>query len=451
MLISNGMGEVLKIVNTGEAIFEEDARATPVVVKKNYRGFVPWGVDNLRPQKILKLVRKDEVMNQNQLFNTLCCYAGGVKVLDEKTGLPIKCDSSAVWNFFRRNRLAPFFLEQVSDIQYFFFSVAVIILNKKGDRIVQLLHKEAGFCRFETANPDTGRVEHVFYANWAEHPRDESVEAIPLLNIVDPLGDLEQRMGITTNDEGEYKTTTDRKFAILTRVPTGGNKYYPSVPFWAVFRSGWYDIKQMIPTGKKANFKNGLAVRWMVEINGEYRKKIFEEEKISDPVKQSERWKKEKANIRDFMMGVENEGKVWVTGFYVDPTGKEQSMVRISQVGGDRKGGEWISDSEEASNMICYAQGIHPSLIGATPGKTKGSFSGSDKRELFTMKQSLNLPIHDQLRELFFVIQEFNRHTDARWGEVVFDIPLIMLSTLDKGSDAVKTNYIPIPSDDDTE
>ena len=53
----------------------------------------------------------------------------------------------------------------------------------------------------------------------------------------------------------------------------------------------------MIPVGKKAKFQNSLAVRWLVEINAKYRTTIMDEERITDPKKQIERWNKEKENI----------------------------------------------------------------------------------------------------------------------------------------------------------
>ena len=175
----------------------------------------------------------------------------------------------------------------------------------------------------------------------------------------------------------------------------------------------------------------------------------MDEEKITDPKKQIERWNKEKENIREFMMGIENEGKVWITGYYVDPKGVEQSYVKITCIDKTKQGGDWIEDSEEASNMLCYGQGIHPSLIGATPGKTKGSFSGSDKRELFTMKQSMEIPFHDLLLDQFFIIQEFNKATDPEWDKVIFDIPIIMLTTLDQGKDAKATSSNELKDGDD--
>ena len=438
-VISSGGGEILEVMDVGSTVFEENTDVNPIKPGGEwpYRGYVPWGDDNLRPYEILKLIRKDEVMSQNQFFNILTCYSGGIKVKDIATGKNVK--SGAVFDFFRRNRPVRFFLEQISDMKHFFFTVAVIILSKDGKRIVQLRHKEASYCRFETCNPDNGRIEHVFFANWEKNVNTSEIEVIPLLDPVDPLGDLDVRMGRETNEKGEKIMSPDRKFAILTSFPIAGNKYYPFVPFWAIFNSGWFDIKQMIPVGKKSKFKNSLAVRWLVEINPKYKEAIFEEEKITDPMKRMERWKKERQNIKDFMMGIENEGKVWITGYYVNPRGEEQPYVKITRVDKSKEGGDWIEDSEEASNMLCYGQGIHPSLIGATPGKTKGSFSGSDKRELFTMKQAMEIPFHDLMQETYFIIQEYNKVEDPAWGNVEFDIPIVMLTTLDKGTDAKTT------------
>ena len=81
--------------------------------------------------------------------------------------------------------------------------------------------------------------------------------------------------------------------------------------------------------------------------------------------------------------------------------------------------------------MICYAANIHPSMVGASPGKNKGSQSGSVQRELFTMKQSLEKSYQDILLEPLFVLKKFNG-----WDDFKYDVPIITLTTLDKGKDA---------------
>jgi hypothetical protein len=187
----------------------------------------------------------------------------------------------------------------------------------------------------------------------------------------------------------------------------------------------------MIPAGKKAKFRNQTGIKYHVEVHKDYWENLYREEKITDPEKKTARVKKEKENIKNFCTGIENAGKLWITGFYVDPNGKEVRMVRINLIDNSKEGGDWIEDSEEASNMICYADNIHPSLVGAAPGKSKDNRSGSVQRELFTMKQALEKPYHDILLEPLFVIREYNG-----WTDFTYDIPVITLTTLDKGKDA---------------
>lgn len=428
--VSKDYQNMINDIDSGVTVFEENADLKPKTLpgekNKKYRGYVPWGDENLRPNEIIELQRKDEVLSSNLFFNILAGYGSGITYKNPEGK---KVTDQEILDFFKFNRSTKYLLEQMTDMKHFFFTVSVIILNGEGSKIVRLVHKEAMYCRFETCN-DAGVIEHVFFGDWEKSGNDK-FEAIELLDPLNPLGDLMVRMGKLPDADGKMQTATDiRKFAILNKIPTPGNSYYPFPYHWSIFNSGWFDIKQMIPTGKKAKFKNGLIINYQVEVNNAYWKMLFEAEKITDPKLQQERVTKEKENIKSFLLGIENSGKVWFSGFYVDLAGKEQKMVRIEKINKEKEGGDWIEDTEEASNMECYAQGVHPSLIGATPGKTKGSFSGSDKRELFTMKQALEKAIRDIILEPYYVIKEFNQ-----W-DIDFEIPFVMLTTLDKKADA---------------
>lgn len=83
--------------------------------------------------------------------------------------------------------------------------------------------------------------------------------------------------------------------------------------------------------------------------------------------------------------------------------------------------------------MLCYSDLIHPNLVGAIPGKSANNNSGSDKRELFTMKQSLEISYHDIMLVPYRVIMLYNG-----WKDVRIEVPLIMLTTLDQNTDAAK-------------
>lgn len=424
----------IETVNDSSAVFDEDSYANAVSIPGTDYRYIPFGADDQLPYAMINMIGKDEILAQNQCFNVLTCYGGGLKYVDYNTEKPTR--DPEIKRFYDRNFLPAFWIDQITDFKYFYFAVAVIILSRDGSKIVQIRHKEACNCRLEKA--ENGRIGHIFYGDFRDKaPTKDAVEVLPLLDLVDPLGDLLVRMGKEPGNDGICRERTkDRKFAIVMRFPTPGLQYYPVPYYTSIFRGHWYDIKQLIGIGKKAKLRNSTSVKYLVEVHRDYWNRLCTDEGIVDPQKKAERIKAEKENIIKFISGIENSGKVWITGFYTNPDGNEVSMVKIQQIDKGKEGGDWADDINESSNMLCYALNIHPNLVGATPGKSQSNNSGSDKRELFTLKQSIEVASHDLLCNVHNVVIEYND-----WGEKVYpDVPLIMLTTLDKKNDAKKVS-----------
>lgn len=419
-------------VEDSNQVFDEDANiSTTPVPNRQGMSYVNFGEDNQLPFKIIKMIGQDEVMSQNKLFNVITCYGAGLKYMDVDTKQPTTHPEIKSW--LVRNSLPLFQLEQATDMKYFFFCVSVIILSKDGKKINRLIHKEACYCRFEKAR--YGKINHVIYANFRDNASlsPDDYEVIRLLDPRDPLGDLMVLMGREPGRDGQTRIRTkDKKFAILVRFPTPGFQYYPIPYYTSIFRGDWYDIKRLIGKGKKAKLRNHASVKYQVEVHKDYWRNICDEEHITDPLKKQERIKKEKENIKKFVSGIENSGKVWITGYYVNPNGQEVRMVRINVIETGKEGGDWSEDIQEASNITCYGDNIHPNLVGATPGKGQSNNSGSDKRELFTLKQALEIPFHDLMNIPHQIVIAYNG-----WGEKVYpDIPMVLLTTLDQNTDA---------------
>ena len=109
-------------------------------------------------------------------------------------------------------------------------------------------------------------------------------------------------------------------------------------------------------------------------------------------------------------------------------------MVRVSTItdGSKKEGGNWSDDMQEAANALCFAFGVHPNLVGATPGKSQMNNSGSDKRELFTLKQAVEKAFHDVMAKPYHVILHYNG-----WSEkYTVDVPMIQLTTHDENKDS---------------
>ena len=395
--------------------------------------YVNWGEDNQYPQNLIKAIRNDEVLSPNKELTVKTCYGAGLMFKDLITGE--KTTDKDVKKFMMRNNLPYFLINQITDFKYFFISIDVIILNAEAKKIVQVRHKSMVNCRL--APMKNGVIPYVVSADFSKST-PENIEKIPLLDIYDPLGDLLVRLGREPGDDGKTGTATEeRKFAVMTIFPTPGDAYYPTPYYTSFVRSKWYDIKQLIPIAKKAKLKNISSLRYVIEIHEDYWQRLINNEKIYDEQKQNERIALEKKNIIAFVSGLENSGKTLFTTMYKDLKGETVADIRITVLNSQKEGGDWSEDIAEASSVACYSDGIHPNMIGAAPGKSGMNNSGSDKRELFTMKQSMETTFHHLILNLFNVIIEFNG-----WN-VEPIIPMITLTTLDKHKDAELTT----PSD----
>ena len=425
-----GSGEV------GDAIY------SPITINGRDYEYIHYGDDNDMPYELQRLLRMNMIAQRAQAFNVQCCYGQGVRFVDRTTGKDT--DDAEIREFCLRNSVHEVFMEQATDMKFFYWNVTVIILSRDHSKIIQMRHKDVSYCRFERPDAKTGLINHIFYGDFRKAMSPIEAEAIPLLDINDPLGDLMARMGkgpdiYTGERRPEPKIGRDCKFAIVSRIPTPGYQYYPIPYYAAIFDDAWYDIYRLIGIGKRYMIKNTSAPRIQIEIHKDYWMNLCNEEGIIDPQKRKERIDAEKQSIIDFVCGTENAGKALITGYYFDPNGKEQRMVRIINLNesGKKEGGDWADDMSEASNALCFSFGVHPNLVGATPGKSQMNNSGSDKRELFILKQSLEKPCHDIMLKPYHVILHYNK-----WSErnITVDVPMIELTTLDKNKDMQKSS-----------
>ena len=147
-LLDLGTGGVMASVATVEdttGVFDDwrmQFRPVPGYPNEMY---APFGIDNQLPYKIRELIGSDEVTAQNKLFNVLTCYGAGLQLQDEATKQATQHADAR--RFLRRNALSSFYLEQITDMKYYFFAVCIVILSKDGSTINRLVHKDACFCR----------------------------------------------------------------------------------------------------------------------------------------------------------------------------------------------------------------------------------------------------------------------------------------------------------------
>ena len=411
-----GINAKVAFVPDTTTLFKESID-TPNLVIDDKTSIVPWGVDNKMPYTILDKIEQDETLTTCQTFNAEVCYGGGLTYDCSEADERIR---NEVEDFLFENSLPDYFLGACLDFKHFGFCVSLLILSKDGKHITNIYRKEAANCRFTPADGH-GVSKEILFANW-EAVDQGQIEHIPLLSQVNPWRDLQAR--ISNGD-------THRKFAIVSRIPTARNTYYPIPYYAAIFKSRWYDIKQLITTAKKAKLQNSAPIKYQIEISNKYWEKLFLSKGITSLEDKRKAVTQAKQEMIDFLTRAENSGKVLFSEFYQTPDGKEQKEVRISPIDTGKEGGDWETDIQEAINIICFTLRVHSNLVGSVPGKAQSNNSGSDKRELYTIAQALQKPYHDILFLPHRIITRFNG-----WKGVKIDCPFIQLTTLDEHRDA---------------
>ena len=434
--------------------FLDDKRQQPVKVsepKKKPKGageveFMPWGDNNKFPVELMDKIHANVVVSSNVEFNAGIMYGDGImvaqkvkingKVIYEEC---LPSEQPEVFEWLQNNNYTRVIQENANDLTVFSKAFVELILGRDEKPNIALVRSKETVCsRVSKQDDKTGKIlYHGYSGKWGETSPDDCI-ITEMLDEQAPFFDLKIKLGLIHNpDTGEKKKQSEEKHFILPlSLPVPGRFYYNKSFWWSIFKSGWYDFACSIPAFKKALIKNQMVLKYHIQISEAFWDKLFLSEGIAkdDDKKKKARRKKFLQDMNDFLSGEENAGMSFVSHFNYDKVkGFEIHDIIIKPVESFLKGGEYLEDSEEASNVICYAMSVHPSLRGASPGKNK-NINGTEARELFIIKQAMTKPLRDLLVMPLYIAKELNG-----WEkDLHFVIPNIMLTTLDKGAGAEK-------------
>ncbi|MBK5720138.1 hypothetical protein JGH11_04555 [Dysgonomonas sp. Marseille-P4677] len=419
------------------------ATVEPKNIKKEIE-FVYWGKSNKLPVEILDKVHGNITVASNTDFNARISYGDGLIVAKKvkKDSLIsyeelLPSENPEIFEFLENNNVTRILQEAGNDLVTFADGYIELIFNRKEKaQIVKVRHKEVAFSRLSKQHEKTGIIEyHGYSSKWGESQQDDII-ATPFLDRAAPLYDLKKRLGILPDENtGKVSKTSEKRFILSLGLPVPGRFYYNKPYWWSIFKSGWYDISCAMPLFKQALIENKMKILFEVKINETFWEKLFKSEGITDPKKKADRKTQFLKELDDFLAGKENAGKSFVSHFKYDQIkGYEIHDIIIKPIQSNQDGGEYNEDVEEANNVISYAMGVHPSLQGATPGKSK-NINGTEARELFIIKQAMTKPLRDALLQFLYVCKAING-----WDQDIhFVIPNIMLTTLDKNTGAEKS------------
>lgn len=388
----------------------------------------PWGADNLMPSHLLEKVAKGDIVGANLRFNRDVAFGLGPKLMRavkrDEYGRVLEwapVESGPEFDWFEANDIPLFIQQQLTDISYFYNAFPEIILDEDFRKIRAIRHKEAVFSRWGVAGKN-GINQH-YYADWTDNPSEKDIIETKVLDEFDTMRDLQILAA-------KHK---DKRFIFPVYMPSPGKPYYSEPEWYSIFRSGWYDHSIMVPELKKAILKNQLGVKFIIYVAQEYFDNICKMEGIdrNDRKAYQDRINKEKQAFNSFLTGEQNASKAILAMKQRIATASgstESKWIEITPIDNKIQGGEYIDDTESTANIICYAMGVHSSLIGATPGKSSSTLGGTQARELYLMKQACMKPIVDRVMRPLKFIKQWNK-----WDpDIYINIPEYIFTTLDQ-------------------
>ena len=383
----------LVILNNDSMTVFDEKNLDPITVQ----GYcvAPWGVDNDLPQQVMAKIDAAEIVGTNANFNWKVAYGQGpklVEVIRDPETNRVKDYKEVLegeaYDWYMRNNVPLVLMEILTDLSYFGNAFPLLIAGDKqakGERkgIKGIVHREAMFSRWGI---DKRKLinRHLYCAKWDENPTAEEIQESYVVDEYNAVEDINRRLLIGK----------DTRLCFPIYITSPGRPYYSYPNWWSIFRSGWYDQLTSIPSLKKAILKHNLGVRHIIYIADEYFKEKEELLKIekNDHKSRKELYEEVVKQLSEQVTGEENAGKAIVSKMKLMPNGNGASfekMMVVDTIKNDISGGEYLTDYETGANIISYAMDVHPSLIGATPGKNSNSLSGSNQREIFTIKQSM--------------------------------------------------------------
>lgn len=408
------------------ADFRMDRDLDPVTFG-NYR-VAPWGHDNLLPTHLMAKVEKSDIVGANLRFNRDVSFGLGPKLVKavsrDNYGRVLEwapVEDGPEFDWFDANDIPLFVQQQLTDISYFYNCFPEIILSEDYSKICAIRHKEAVFSRWSVMQ--RGSINWHYYADWADATSSKDIVATRVLDEFDTMTDLSILKA----------RRQSRRYIFPVYMPSPGKPYYSMPEWYSIFRSGWYDHSIMIPALKKAILKNQLGVKHIIYIKKDYFDNICKMEGIdrNDRKAYQKRVEKEKKAFNEFLAGEKNANKALLSIKEMVATTSgvtESKWIEIVPIENKITGGEYIDDTESTTNIICYAMGVHSSLIGATPGKSSSTLGGTQARELYMMKQACMKPIVDRVMRPLRFVKRFNN-----WDKDIYiNVPEYIFTTLDQ-------------------
>lgn len=306
-------------------------------------------------------------------------------------------------------------------------------------KIVRVGHIPAICARLEQMD-EQWRVNHVFFSElWRRDttPELEHKDYVEYPALM-PDDDLSRLREVVKANQHTQVRRRPLWFCAPSFQPTMGAPYYPRMAWWSIFPSLIYEYASTLVFDKAVARKNATMWGKIIFINLSYLKQIYNQLGADTPEKQEEVKRKIYESVNEFLKRRENNGKTLVLESFLSQDEKMLwKSVEIVDVPQAASGAQTKEELEEISSIIFFALGVHPALIGATPGKS-GSTGGTFQRELQLLKMQQISPIQRLYLRFLQNIARFNGwDSHAEWI-----IRQQVLTTLDRSGTGLEESQV---------
>ena len=441
-------GKLVRLEFHDDLVRDKDVQGiTPDEKKYKDIEFMPRGNNNDLCLGLLKEIWDNVTLSSNVDFKTKVVYGDGIHVYRKKRDESgkivceevLESEAPEIFEFLERTEYDTIRFDLANNLMVYNDAYIEYIFNREDKpKVVKLQVRDTNYSLISKIDKKSGKSEyHGYCTGWSKQDFEDLV-VTPLLDKRYPLTDMLMRMGLIENEDGKLERTKDRRFVQNLMVPTPGRWYYNRPYWWSVISSGWTGLANAIPKYKKALLTNQMAPRSIVYIKDTFWEKLFRETNATKAEEKEQQKKQFLDKLEQYLAGEENAGRTLVVNFrYNGAKALEDKDVIFQQLQDNLKGGEYIEDSEEASNTLSYGMGVHPSIIGSSPGKNK-SINGTEARELFMITQALHKVYQDAILKPLYMVKKING-----WPEdIYFSTVNLQLVTLDQNSGAKKNKGI---------
>lgn len=356
---------------------EAQGTKTPVNHLGDYAlKYARWGTDNNWPKTAKQDIEGNPIMARAIKLRKDVHYGRGLVLYREEIEgekvkkVPVVNEQFSALMQASRHRIKQ--KQFIADYEDLYNIFPEIILNDKRE-IVCINRISAYYCRWSKMDARGYIKQLAVSARWPI-AQTADVELIEALDYDDPLGDLRSRK-------------RGYKFILPVRMQERGDVYYDKPP-WFGLHDGWLSVAFQVPRMKAAIMKNQMRIRYHIKMPYSYFKKKYKKWDELSANAQDKKVREEITRMNNWLNGVGNAGKSFISFFEVDPqTKKEYPGVKIEAIQDTFKEGAGNIDSAAANTEVLFALSVDPVLIGHLPGSTEAG-SGSNKREAFSILQT---------------------------------------------------------------